>query len=366
MAHNKYRVAVIGAGMIANAAHIPAWKALKQDVEVIGVADPRQEAARETGQRYEVPAVYNDPQKMLDDLQPDIVSVCTPNVYHKEWTVAALKGGAHVFCEKPIAVTYRQALEMYQTADQAKRSLYVSQTMRFLNAFSAAKEIAAAGRLGETYYAEANAIRRRGVPAWGFFHMKEHNAGGPILDLGVHVLDSMLWIMGNPKVVAVSCMTYTKFGNRDEGLVTSLADSGAPVGVFTPRQYDYHEFDVEDFASGFLRLENKATVGFKTSWAVNMSENFSIIVAGTEGSVQLPPLKLLNNLGRYQAEITPKVLPDRQVPFPGHYVATENFIQSLRGEAEMIVRREEVLNVIRAIEGLYISAEQGREIVLSD
>ena len=362
----KYRVAVIGTGMIANAAHIPAWKDLKDAVEVVGVADNRKDAAYETGKRYEVAHIYTDPQKMLDELKPDIVSVCTPNVYHKEWTLAALRGGANVLCEKPIAVTYADAQEMYKTAESEKKLLYVSQTMRFLNNFIAAKDIASTGKLGEVYYAEINAIRRRGIPTWGFFHMKKHNAGGPVCDLGVHMLDGLYWIMGNPKVKAVSSMTYLKLGNKDEGLFTSLEESGAPLGVFTPRPYDYREFDVEDFASGYIRLENNITVLFKTSWAVNMSENFSMSIIGNEASIQLPPVKMLNNFSRYQVEVTPRVPADRNVVFSGHYGATQNFIKVLRDEEEMVVKKAEVLNVIRTIDALYRSASEGREIRLDE
>lgn len=357
-----YRVAVIGTGMIANAAHIPAWKDLKKDVELVGVADIRPSAAQETAARYQIPRWYNDPQAMLEELKPDIVSVCTPNVYHKQWTLAALKAGAHVLCEKPIATRVADAEEMYAAARAVGRALYTSQSLRFMNSFFAAREFAAAGELGDVYYCEINAIRRRGVPKWGFFHMLEHNAGGPLCDLGVHILDFLFWSIGNPKVITASASTYTKLADIDEGLVTSLADSGAPIGVFTPRAYDYHEFDVEDFAAGFLRLENGACVVIKTSWAINLPENFTISIAGTKGGLQLPPLKLLNNQGRYQTEVLPKVLPDREVAFAGHYGLTANFIQYLRGEEEMLVKQAEAVNVVRAIEALYRSAKEGREV----
>ncbi|HEY3340715.1 MAG TPA: Gfo/Idh/MocA family oxidoreductase, partial [Anaerolineae bacterium] len=344
------------------AAHLPAWKALPNDVEVVGVADIREEAARESAQRYAVPKAYTDPQKMLDELSPDIVSVCTPNVYHKEWTIAALKAGANVLCEKPLTLTYAGAQEMFQTAKDCGRMLYPSQSMRFMSHFSAAKEMVTEGRLGEIYYAEVNSIRRRGIPKWGFFHMKKHNAGGPVCDLGVHTIDAVLWIMGNPKVKAVSGMTYAKLGHLDEGLVTSLEESGAPIGVFTPRPYDYHEFDVEDFASGYIRLENNTTLAMKTSWAVNMPESFDLTVAGTQGGIQLPPLKLFTNQGRYQVEVAPKVLPDPKVAFSGHYGMTANMIRALRGEEEMVVKPEQTLTVVRIIELMYRSAQEGREI----
>jgi predicted dehydrogenase len=356
------KVAVIGTGMIANAGHIPAWKALKEDVEVIGLANPGVQAAQDTARRFDIQHVYADPQQMLATLKPDIVSICTPNVYHKQWTIAALEAGAHVLCEKPIATNYQDAVEMFDTAQRMGKMLYVAQTSRFRNQNRAVKQLVAAGRLGELYFAEAAYIRRRGIPTWGKFHMKEHNAGGPLWDLGVHILDFLFWTMGNPRVVSVSGMTYTKIGNRDEGLVPSPSESGAHGGLFTPRPYDYREFDVEDFATGYIRLEKGATLLIKVSWAVNLPDSSNILIAGTAGGIQLPPLKLLTNQDGYQVEVTPKVPPDLEVAFAGHYELAANFVKALRGEEEMVVKREEVLNVTRTIEGLYQSALEGKEI----
>jgi predicted dehydrogenase len=365
MPGKRLRVVIVGAGMIGNAAHIPAWKNLCQDADVVGVADISEERACQTAERYGIPHAYGDWNEMLTKLSPDIVSVCTPNVYHKAVTRAALKGGAHVLCEKPVATSYADAVEMYDTAQAAGRTLMVAQTVRFSGTMMAAKEIAAAGRLGEMYYAETSALRRRGIPKWGMFHMREHNAGGPVYDLGVHMIDALFWIMGNPKAVAVSGMTYCKLGNRDEGLAESLAESGAPLGVFTPRPYDYHEFNVEDFASGYIRLESGATVSLKTSWAANVPDGIGgTFIVGTEGGLQLAPLKLITNMGRYQVDIAPKVLADRNVAFAGHWEITAHMLRVLRGEEEMIVKREEVLNVIRALEGLYRSGTEGREVRL--
>ncbi|HHX63758.1 MAG TPA: Gfo/Idh/MocA family oxidoreductase [Chloroflexi bacterium] len=361
----RLKVAVIGTGMIANAAHIPAWKNLKDDVEVMAVSDIFPERAEGTAKRHGIPRAYGDGYKMLQEVQPDIVSVCTPNCYHKEWTIAALEAGAHVLCEKPIAPGYADAVEMFQTADRVNRILMVGQSARFSADTLAAKDIADAGELGEMYYAETASLRRRGVPQWGMFHMKEHNAGGPIYDLGVHALDALLWIMGNPKVVAVSGQTYTKLANQDEGLKTSLADSGAPLGVFDVRPYDYREFDVEDMAAGFLRLETGATVSIKTSWAANIPEGMGgTFILGTRGGLRMRPLTLIRNLGSYQVDVIPKVPQDPNIAFYGHWKETAHMLNVIRGEEEMMIKREEVLNVIRALDGLYQSALEGREVCL--
>jgi len=363
----KFRVAVIGTGMIANAAHMPAWKNLKDDVDVVAVADIYEDNAASTAKRYEVPQWFTDPQKMLDEVKPDIVSVCTPNCYHAPWSIAALKAGADVLCEKPVCTSKTDTKEMYATAEAVGKTLMVGQSARFGAGNLAAKEIADSGAMGEMYYAETSSMRRRGVPKWGMFHMKEHNAGGPLYDIGVHALDAMLWIMGSPKVVSASGAIYTKIANQDEGLKTSLADSGAPLGLFTPRPYDYHEFNVEDLGVGFMRLEGGSTIVLRSSWAANVPQGMGgTFIVGTKGGLQLRPLTYFANMGSYLVDTTPKVPSDPTIDFYGHWKETQHFVNVLRGEEELIITKDQVLNVIGALDAIYKSAELGTEVKVED
>jgi len=365
-AKKKYKVAVIGTGMIANAAHIPAWKDIPDRVEIVAVADDRDNVAQETATRYGIPQAFKDYKQMLAKVKPDVVSVCTPNMYHKAASIAALEAGAHVLCEKPVSVCEKDAKEMYAVAEKVGKVLYANQTMRFSEFTQAAKAFYDAGYVGSPYYVEASAVRRRGIPKWGFFHMKEHNAWGPGFDIGVHVLDSLLWILGNPKVLAVSGKTYQELGNKDEGLQESLAESGAPVGVFTPRQYDFHEFTVEDFTIGFMRLEGGITLTLKAAWAVNAPEDSGFTyISGTKGGIKLAPeFELITNMAGYQTNTKAKIPIQLHVPFSGHFGSTKQLLDVIEGKAEMLVKKEEALNVMRALDALYESSKTGKEVAV--
>ena len=360
----KYRVAVVGNGMIANAAHIPAWKDVADKVEIVAVADNREQAAMETAERHGIPHWYTDYNELLEKTKPDIVSVCTPNCYHKEVTIAALKAGAHVLCEKPITTNEADAIEMYATAEKCGKILYVNQTMRFSPQILAAKRFIEEGLIGNAYFAEANAIRRRGIPKWGFFHMKEHNAAGPGFDIGVHIIDSLLWILGSPKVISACGSAYMELGNKDEKLEESLAESGAPAGLFTPRQYDWREFDVEDFIAGFVRLEGGLTLIVKASWAINAPEDSGVtFIAGTKGGIKLMPQpELITNVAGYQVNTRIKIPKGPSVDFYGHYDSSKQLIAVIEGREEIVVKKEQVLNVVRVLDALYASSLQGKEV----
>jgi len=365
MADDKLKVGIIGTGMVAVSGHIPAWKNLADDAEIVGVADVLEDRARLVAETENIPHAYGDWETMLADLPLDVAIVCTPNAYHKEQAMAALEAGCHVLCEKPVATSRADAAEMFAAAEAADRILFVGQSSRFVPQSYAAKAICDEGRLGQVYFAETFYLRRRGVPTWGQFHMKEHSGGGPIYDLGVHALDLLYWLMGNPTATAVSGVTFTKLANRDEGLATSLADSGAPLGVLTPRPYDYKEFDVEDMAAGFIRLEGGAAVAFKISWAANVPQNLGgTTLLGTEGGLTLDPLTLVTNMGRYQVNVEPQVPAGRGVDFAGHWDEAAHFVRVIRGQEDLLVRPEEVLNVMATLDALYQSAEEGREISL--
>ena len=240
MAKKKLGIGIIGSGGIAQNAHMPGYAAVPDLCKIVAVADVNADAAKVAAEKFNVKHVFSDYKKLLEMDEVDAVSVCTPNYLHHEPTIKAFQAGKHVLCEKPIAMNAREAAEMVAAGRKAKKKFMVGYNLRFAPTNQLLKKYIDAGDLGEIYFARAQALRRRGIPGWGVFIDKSKQGGGPLIDIGVHILDLTLWLLGHPKPVAASGQTYAKFGKRSD-----------IVGFMG--QWDYKNFTVEDFAIGLIR-----------------------------------------------------------------------------------------------------------------
>ncbi len=352
-----FKVCIISCGMITNSAHIPAYKMFPEDYEIVGVCDLNEEAARGTAERNGVEKYYSDAQKMLDEQKPDVVSVCVPNAFHKQYTLMALEAGANVLCEKPVAMTYADALEMYGLAEKKGKLLMACQSMRFTPDRLAAKKYIEENGIDDIYYGELSRIRRRGIPFWGTFHMSKISGGGAFIDIGVHMLDALVWLMGNPKIKSVRAQTMQN--HKDE--IGTLEGSGALTGkVDTVRKFNPDEMDVEDFSCGTLTFENGATVSVKVAWAANMPESSDIRLIGKKAGIYLPECTVYSGAEGYEMIETQPL--DYDSKFPGHIYLIDNLRKVLKGEADPIVKPEETINVSRIIDMFYASAKMGKEV----
>ena len=246
------KVCIIGCGMIANNAHIPAYLENKEDFSIIAVCDFNVEFAKNTAEKFGIESYYSSAEEMLKRHTPDLVSVCTPNLSHKEFVALALEYGANVLCEKPLATTYADAKFLFDIAKKQNKILMTCQSLRFLPERLAAKKLIDNGKVGEVYYAEASRIRKRGIPTWGKFHIKSANGGGALLDIGVHAIDSAIWLMGNPTPKTVTAVM--KKVHADEFCDTK--SSGALKGGVEVKGFNPDEMDVEDFSCGMLKFKN--------------------------------------------------------------------------------------------------------------
>ncbi|HEY8171549.1 MAG TPA: Gfo/Idh/MocA family oxidoreductase, partial [Dehalococcoidia bacterium] len=317
-------------------------------VQVAAICDVNPAPAEKLAAQYGVPKVYGDWQEMIVQEKPDVVSVCLPNTMHREPTLFALQSGAHVLCEKPLATSVEEAREMFFAAKSARRHLMAAQNWRWESGSRAIQRVVEGGDLGEIYYAEATALRRMGIPTWGVFHQKQFSHGGALLDVGVHMLDLAVWLMGNPKPVRVSARTAAKFGKRPE------------IAKMLRSAWDPAKFDVEDFAVALVHFDNDATLLLRTSWATHIdAESFSVRLVGTEaGATTVPPIVFHNRQGVPSNDAM-------QVQQGSSYEREiAHWIKVVNGEAEPMVTPEETLNVQRIIDAAYRSTDEDREIVI--
>ena len=177
---SKLKIGIIGCGGIANDKHMPAM-AKQTDVELVAFCDLIVERAEKAAKDYGVAGakVYTDYHQLLDDKSIVAVHVLTPNVLHCQITCDALEAGKHVICEKPMAANIEDAQKMMDTAKRTGKIFTVGYQYRFMDNHFTMQKYCEAGYLGDIYYAEATAFRRRGVPTWGVFTDKSPAGGRP-------------------------------------------------------------------------------------------------------------------------------------------------------------------------------------------
>lgn len=344
----KIRLGFIGTGGIAKNAHMTSLKNI-EDIELVAVSDINRETAQAASDMFEgKPKVYTDYKEMLKNEKLDAVDVCTPNLYHKQPSIDALNAGLHVIVEKPIAMSAKEAQAMCQAARKNERKLMVAQCQRFRPDVQLLKKMIDAGELGDIYYSRVWALRRRGVPAWGVFIEKDKQGGGPMIDIGVHMLDMALYLMGHPKPVAVSGQCYTKFGTRK--------------GVFNPwGEWDPKKYTVEDYAAGFVRFDNGATLSIEASFAANIKKDeLNVTLLGTEGGSDMDPFRIYKE--RHQRIIVeePTMLPQVNT----YEAELREFFAAIRENRDPLVTGEQALMTQQILDGVYESSEKGREILI--
>src|SRR6185437_15359326 len=202
------KVGVIGVGGIAGT-HFPGWKE-SPDAELVAMADLDPAALERVGKAQGVTRLYSKPEDLIADKDIDIIDICTPNMYHTPLAVAALNAGKNVICEKPLAPTPADIKKMIAARDKSGKLLMTAQHFRFEGSSRALKAELDRGVLGEIYHARSWMLRRSAAPVRPGFILKKHSGGGPCIDIGVHILDLTLWMMGNPKPVTVTGVTQDK------------------------------------------------------------------------------------------------------------------------------------------------------------
>ncbi len=353
----EIKVGIIGCGGIANGKHLPSITALG-NVKIVAFCDIIEERAQKAAEEYGVKdaKVYTDYKEMLaaKSLGMEAVHVLTPNSSHSPITVAALESGLHVMCEKPMAKDVDGAKAMLDAAKKTGKILSIGYQNRYTPEARYLKKMCEADELGEIYYAEALALRRRAVPTWGVFLDAEAQGGGPLIDIGTHALDLTMWLMNNYEPEMVVGSVYRKLADNE--------NSANAFGSWDPKEYT-----VEDSAFGFIRFKNGATVVLKSSWALNILnpvEANCILCGDKAGADMLDGLRI-NGEKFSKTYITKPGLGAGGVDFydggsdkPADKEAEVFYNAVINGE-DLVVTPEQAIKVTEILAAIYESNENG-------
>jgi predicted dehydrogenase len=352
------KIGVIGAGV--GGLHIAAYEQLPE-VEVVALAGQEADRVQRLAEKHQIAHTVPTYEELLALPGIDAVSVCVPNALHTSVTIAALRSGRHVLVEKPLARTAAEGRTMVDAASEYQRVLMVSFDKRHRGDAQWLKQYIQSGALGKIYYAKAHWMRRAGIPRLGsWFVSKEFAGGGPLIDLGVHVLDLALHLMGEPEAVAVSASTYAEFGPRGiKGWAGARWSTDAQI-----------PYEVEDLATAFIRLNGGATLLLEASWATHnaVGDDFGVTLYGTEGGAELlvrnygheNTVRLFTDIGGAATDMTPSIPRG-----DGHLGVIRSFVAAVRGEAPVTSTGAEGLRRAEIIDACYRSAAAGREVGIS-
>ena len=361
MTQEQVRVGVIGCG--AGIFHLEGYSADPR-VKIVALAGLDTDRCEMLAKRFAVPQVYREYQELLAQDDIDAVSIAVPNFLHKPVAIAALEAGKHVLIEKPLARHTDEGREMVEAAKRTGKILAVSFQRRTRHDVEIVRDQISSGALGRVYYSRAFWMRRSGIPGLGsWFTSKEAAGGGPLIDLGVHVLDMALYCLGNPKVTTVSAATYAEIGPQGRGNWVGRRTSQSATDPVT--------YEVEDLATAFLRFEDGGTLLLEASWAAytEMDDDFGVQFYGSNGGARIfskkyadvDTLNLYAGIGDTTMDSHPRL-----VSRPGHEQIIRGFVSGILDGTPVTPDGEEGLDRVRLIDAIYRSAGLGREVTIAE
>ncbi|MDF2440673.1 MAG: hypothetical protein JWN98_1657 [Abditibacteriota bacterium] len=349
-ANNSVRVGIIGVGI--GQAHIKGYSKVPQ-ANIAALCDLDENRARQVAgdNKLENVDIVSDYRALLDRSDIDAVSVCLPNSLHAPIAIAALQAGKHVICEKPLATTSKEAQKIADAATKSGKKCMVAQVKRFGPEARALKQIMESGALGNIYYGHAFWLRKRGIPGYGgWFTTKAMSGGGPLIDIGVHLLDAAWWLAGCPQPVAVMGATYAEFGPKGKGL-----------GGWGVQKNPKGTFDVEDLAVGLIRFANGMTINLEVSWALHTErENQGVELFGSDGGCEWT-----NSVALFREVNNLPTVSKLEIPSGDAWQGEmQHFIDSILNDTTPDPDAAQGVWMMKMLEGLYKSAETKREVVI--
>lgn len=321
------------------------------NAELVAVADTDKRKAEALAADFNVPRAYGSVEELLADDEVYGVSIVIPNRFHADVALQALAAGKHVMLDKPFALNAPEARRVVAAARKSGLTFMVGMNQRFDANVQSVKPVVEKGRVGEVYHAKAYWLRRSGIPMRSpWFGTKALSGGGPMIDIGVHLLDLCLYLMDNFEPVSVTAGVY-------DGRGKTLVDSFDKANGIKDRV-----FDVEDFATAMIRMADGATVQLEASWVLHMDQpnKMNVELYGTEGTVSLHPPKLYQPAKRNGGYVHTEIGRPTRLRYP-HCSRYQHYADVLLGTPQL-VSWDQSLAVQCVLDAVYESAAKGREV----
>ncbi len=330
----KLRVGVVGLGWVSQVFHLPILSKF-EDVELVSLCDRDKSRASMIGEKYTGARTYTDYTQMLQKEDIDAVIVSASTDAHLPITMASLDAGKDVFVEKPIARRYAEALQMAEKARETKRHVMVGMNNRFRPDTMILKSFIEKGELGKIFYAKAGWLKKLSTNNPWITH-KDKSGGGVLLDLGIAMLDLVLWMIGFP-----------------------------PVSRVSAKMYMHKTKSVEDSCILFLEMKYGTAIMIEVSWSFPSADDYFFCdFYGSDGSAMMNPLKIHKQLHGNLVNVTPAKV---ESPLNLHKKSYENelrhFVGAALGFHQIISTADEAVNRMKIVDAIYQSAQKGREIV---
>jgi predicted dehydrogenase len=352
---SKIKVGIIGTGGISQF-HMNGYKSMPELCEVTAVCDIDKEKVMAYAEKYGVPHWYTDYNEMMANEKLDSVSVTTWNSAHCGAAVAALNGGANVICEKPMAMNAAEAKLMEETAKKNNKLLQIGFVRRFGTDAEAAKDFIDSGSAGDIYFANVSYLRRNGCPG-GWFGDKNYSGGGPLIDLGVHVMDLARYLAGCPKPVAAYGVTFNNIGTAADG--GAKAWTVDTTGRFTR--------NVEDFATAFIRFDSGFVLHVAASFNLNIKNDVGDVeIFGTKAGI-----KLGNPSAYFRADGTDGLIDGEKYQKASGFndiftYEIAHFVDCVVNKTSCRAPAHDGVVLMQMIDAIYESARTGREVSIGE
>ncbi len=350
------RIGIIGAGRIVDRVHLPLLSAMP-GVSVAGLFDQDQAQSLLLAKKF--PEIH--PCLSLDELlarQLDAVLVACPNYLHAKLSIAALNAGVHVLCEKPMATTLAEALDMVEAARRNQRELMIAYANRFRPEIILLQELVQQGKLGEIQTIRCAWLRQNGVPGTNtWFTRRALSGGGALIDLGSHLISIALSFCPGARLVSARCsLGYLREHQARASWYLAKNQTGA------------HDFcDVETDVSGSAIFADPSCHLFiEASWDRPVErDQTSLTLSGTRGTARIETLFGLSPHGiRPDAPLTIWTGAGREVPQIAHatnlLLPFQNqwrcFLAGIRGEFSLYPLLQSSLTTVKVIDAMYQSA----------